>query len=208
MGPGPISRVEDRILAVCRERLGQTVRAIESLPGRWDQDMLRRALRMVPGVYVGFLGGKADEDRMEPEIAARYNVYAVTGHASGELARRRGDPVAIGAYEILERVIPGLHNLTIDGIGTMELRGIENIYSGKLDNQGVAVYGAAFEIPLTFEPPVLPEDLSDFITFDAQYDVEPHHDREQHEKWVEEPPDYSASQPEAHDTVTLPHDEE
>jgi len=38
--------------------------------------------------------------------------------------------------------------------------------------------------------------LADFLTFSAQYDIPPHVTAAQHAKWLQEPPDYSASRPE------------
>lgn len=46
--------------------------------------------------------------------------------------------------------------------------------------------------------------LDDFVTFRADYDIDPHQPQAEHVKWAEEPPDYTTSAPELTDTTTLP----
>lgn len=45
--------------------------------------------------------------------------------------------------------------------------------------------------------------LDDFRTFHADYDIPPHETAAEHQKWVQEPADYSTSQPELQDTLTI-----
>src|SRR5574341_1572838 len=144
-----IKNVEDKII----ERITQAltvggalkVRQVDSLPGDWDADMLKRLLRRTPGVFVAFMGGQVNASH-SAQLKAQWAVVAITGHASGEAARRRGDAQQIGAYEILEVVVPKLHGFKIDDEGTLKILDIANLYRGELDKQGVTAYAARFEI--------------------------------------------------------------
>ena len=174
-----LKNVEDAIVAEIRTALtvgGQlVVRQVDSLPGDWDAEMLKRLLRLVPGVFVAFIGGPAGAASGETAaINARWSVIAATGHASGEAARRRGDSQQVGAYELIERLLPKLHGHTIADEGTLKLIDVQNLYTGEIDKQGLAVYAATFELPNMAMPSTLDEaTLTPFATFDAKYDFAP-----------------------------------
>lgn len=46
--------------------------------------------------------------------------------------------------------------------------------------------------------------LDDFSTFRADFDIDPHQPKAEHDKWLQEPADYSDSRPELTDSVNLP----
>lgn len=171
-----IKTVEDGIIERVREVLmvpGQEkLRQVDSLPGDWDADMLKRLLRLMPGVFVAFAGGAAVAGNTA-KFKAQFAVLALTSHANGEAARRRGDNQQIGAYEILEVMVPKLHGLKIEGEGTLTVAGIENLYNGELDKQGVAAYAARFEILLSMPASLDLSALDAFTTFSAEYDLAP-----------------------------------
>jgi phage gp37-like protein len=197
-----IGQAEDAILAKVQAILGATVRAVESIPASWTEETLRKAIRLAPGVFVAFAGGRVAKSA-GTVLDSQWIVHAVTAHASGEAARRRGDGTRIGAYEILAKVLPALDGYVIPGVGTLSLERVDNMYSGTLDSQGVMVYGATFSLPIGFDVANAP-DISPFETFHADYDVEPHQAAAEHTKWLQEPPNHTTSLPEAQDQVTLP----
>ncbi|PWG62857.1 phage protein Gp37 [Spiribacter halobius] len=166
-----LAEVEDAIIARCQTVVGQYVKSIEDLPGRWDERTLRAALRRVPGIYVAWSSARAEGNANQPRASARYVVYVVTGHASGERERRRGNSRQVGAYELLERVVPGVHGLTVDGVGTLALESIDNLYSDRFDKEGVVVYGAAYRLAMTFPPPLDVNTLDAFTTYHATHQV-------------------------------------
>lgn len=87
------------------------VRGVQTLPGDWDDEMLKRFLRAVPGVFLAFAGGAAaPAGAQEARLQSRWVVYVVTGHPN-ELARRQGDAQQLGAYQLLALVLPFLHVL-------------------------------------------------------------------------------------------------
>jgi phage gp37-like protein len=197
-----ILAVEDALVTRIKAVLGNKVKGVESLPGDWDDDMLRRLLRLVPGVFVAFAGGGAkNAGSNAADIESQWIVYVVTGHASGEAARRRGDALQAGAYELAELLVPALHLFAIAGVGTMVFSRLENLYTGMVDRQGLSVYAITFQLPMCFSADLDLSALDDFETFDAQYDVPPL-TTDEHQKWLDG--DYATSNPDAHDAVTLP----
>jgi phage gp37-like protein len=171
-----IKNVEDKIIEQLTAALtvgGQLkVRQVDSLPGDWDADMLRRLLRMAPAAFVAFMGGPVTAAH-SARLDAQWAVIVVTGHASGEAARRRGDSQEIGAYEILERIVPKLHGFKIEDEGTLNISEISNLYSGTLDKQGVAVYAARFRLLMAMPADLDLTAIDAFVTFDAKYDLAP-----------------------------------
>lgn len=166
-----LADVEDAIIARCQQVVGQSVRTVEDLPGRWDEQTLRSAMRQAPGVYVSWSGGRGEGNASQPRAALRYAIYFVTSHASGERARRRGDSREVGAYELIERVVPAVHGLTVDGVGTLALESVDNLYSSRLEQQGVMVYGASYRLAATFPAPLDVNTLDAFTTYHATHQV-------------------------------------
>lgn len=176
-----LAKVEDAMIERCQLLVGKQVKAIEDLPGNWDDATLKAARRKVPGIYIAWSGGAAVAGRLAG-INSRYAVYVVTGQASGERARRRGNGREVGAYEILERVVPGLHGLTVDGVGTLQLERVDNLYSDRVDEQGLVIYGAVFGLAKMMFPAALDAStLADFATFHANHQMPAGPDTETHQ---------------------------
>lgn len=198
-----IIAIEDALIDKIKTALGSHVKGVESLPGDWDDEMLKRLLRYVPGVYVAFAGGPrlGAAGAAEATIDGKWLVYLSTGHASGEAARRRGDGQQVGAYELIAILAPLLDGLTVSDVGSFSLIDVSNLYTGSIDRQGVAIYALTLSIPMTFS--LAPGGtLTPFETFHAQYDVPPHVSDAEHRKWLTG--DYSQTRPKAQDTVSLP----
>ncbi|WP_312929106.1 phage protein Gp37 [Stutzerimonas nitrititolerans] len=175
-----LAEVEDAIIERCERLVGNHVKTIEDLPGNWDEATLKAAKRKVPGIYIAWSGGAATKGG-RAAIDSRYAVYIVTGQASGERARRRGNNREVGAYEILERVVPGLHGLAVAGVGTLQLERVDNLYSDRADQQGIVIYGAAFALAKMMFPAALDaSELADFAIFHANHQVPDGPDTETH----------------------------
>lgn len=175
-----LAKVEDAMIERCRELVGDRLKAIEDLPGNWDDATFEAARRNVPGIYIAWSGGAAVSSG-RAGINSRYAVYVVTGQASGERARRRGNDRSIGAYEILERVVPGLHGLSIGDVGPLRLERVDNLYSDQNDKKGVVVYGAVFAIDKMMFPAAKDaSSLADFEIFHTTSKVPDGPDTEGH----------------------------
>ena len=198
-----ILAIEDALIEVAKATLGNKVKAVESLPGPWDEETLKRALRLVPGIYVLFAGCAPDRPGGETTIPKwTWVVYVATGHASGEAARRRGDSQQVGAYELLEVLVPRLHGHTVPGHGTLALVRIENLFRADAERQGVTVYAVTLEMVMGFWLEADPATLDPFETFHGYVDIPPHETPPEHRKWLAG--DQAESRPEAEDNVSLP----
>ena len=173
------AEIEDAMIARCRKVVGEHVKTIEDLPGNWDEATLKAARRSVPGIYIAWSGGPANPGS-RAAMTGRYAVYVVTGQASGERERRRGSNRQVGAYEILERIVPALNGLKVEEIGSLLLERVDNLYSDRADQQGVVIYGAVFTIKLTFPAPLDASSLANFETFHVNSKVPDGPDTETH----------------------------
>lgn len=172
---------------------------VDSLPGNWDDQMLREFLASPPALLTSFDGGTVG-DAGSAIVKSKWIVYVVTAHASGQAARRRGDALQAGAYELLELVVvPALHCLVIEDVGTLMLESIENVWTGQVERQGLAVYAAVFALQMDLTAKPAESELTPFETFFAQYDVPPHESDAQHRRWLVA--DYGTSTPDAKDDV-------
>lgn len=196
-----ILAAEDSILTQLRALVQGRVRTVETLPGDWDDDMLKRFLGSVPGVWVAFAGGPAKPAGAGTlSLASRWVVYVATGHPSEE-ARRRGDAMQLGAYALLELLLPNLHGMSVASVGTLAVTDVANLYSGQIERQALTVYAVTLALEMQLDLPA-DELLAPFETFVAQYDIPPH-TPEQHTAWLAET--YPPGQvPDARDSVPLP----
>lgn len=167
-----IATAEDAIVAAAKTALGfpaaAVVRAVETLPGGWTLDMLTRALQMAPSVYVAFTGG-AQQSSLG-YVHGRFALFAVTKGAREE-ERRRGNPRVIGAYDIVERLATQLDELDVPDIGTLFVRGVENVFRDAMLDLGGTVYALNTELPNMPWPAKDVSTLAPFITFDGSHSM-------------------------------------
>jgi phage gp37-like protein len=167
-----IGTTEDNLIALVKAEFGSKLRLVDSLPGDWSDDMLKSLIISAPAVYLAFLGGpKITNSDTIVGIDSRWSFFAITAHASGQKARRRGDSLQIGAYEIISRLIPVVHNHTVPDIGTITLVSIDDLFNGNIDSKGVSLWAALFTMPMYFDPSTNLGSLDDFETFHADWDI-------------------------------------
>lgn len=167
-----IAEAEDAIVAAIESVLGQTVQTVEILPGPWDQDALSMAFRKAPGVWVYWDGGRPGKGGGRiARLEHRFLVYAMTDHASGHRARQRGNSQRIGAYEIIEKVVPTLAGQQLASLGSLMFDGIRVLTSASSQRKGIAVYEMAFIIDAGFPAARDAADLSDFALYTATHQV-------------------------------------
>lgn len=162
-----IETVEQAILAAAESALANTVQVKETLPGGWTLDMMKRALQFAPGVYVTWHGGQPSNS--PKYLNARFSLYVVTKGATDQV-RRSGGPMVIGAYDMVERLIPVVDRLQVESIGHLKLRGVENLFRDALFNLGGTVYGIQLEMPnMPFNSKFDISTLADFETYAADH---------------------------------------
>jgi hypothetical protein len=164
---------------------------VEAIQSSWDTDTIKRMYLGTPGVFLswGVQRSQRSTDNTA-ELIVLWEFDIVTSHEGKESSRRRGDSRAIGAYEIVERLIPLLHGWTVPGEGSLQIETGENKFSAANERNGLTVYGVLFSMPMTMGAvDEEPSDLEPFLRFHADWDQAP-----------------ADGQLEAQDRVTLPQD--
>lgn len=142
-----VRAVEEAISRRARAVLGHAVH-VDVVPGSLDLDaQLGSRLRRLPAVFVAFMGGqqRATNGVM---LDADFVVLVVTGGVA-ETSRRESE--GVGAIPILERLLPALHGHRIDGVGSLVLRSVANLFAPDLDTRGITIYSAAYTVPVPME---------------------------------------------------------
>lgn len=190
-----IAAIESALLAAIEARLGSTITKSESIGGAWSFDALSRALQFAPGVYVAFLGGKVGS--VPGYLDTTFAVYCVSkGPIDGQ--RRAGNARVIGAYDMLERLLPVLDGLRIEDLGSVSLESVDNLFTEAMFELGGTVYGIRLSVPsMPLPDPVDLDDLDNFERFEMQMDIKPKNSLAEIAKWLHEPADHSTSAPEA-----------
>lgn len=181
-----IGALEDAIIAQLQVAFANRVREVDHKPAKFDAEELLRILSQAPAIYVAFLGFQRTE-RPPGSVRATYGAYMVAANASGERARRRGDPATIGAYEMAVLAAATLERWVPPGAaGPVEVQSCENLYAAAFEKAGRTVYGLVCDVPMQIQdawgvpqidagdatgaPPVT---LDNFITFHADQDIPP-----------------------------------
>lgn len=153
-----IGRVEDAIIkAVTAATVIDGVpllKTVESVPHNFDFAEATVRLRLAPAVYVSFLGGPATEETTAA-IDAEWALYFLMQNPAGEKGRRRGED---GAYQLLRLVVPAIHGLVVEDVGSLSLGAVNNLFNEQLDRAGLSLYAASFRLPMLF-PPLEPKDI-------------------------------------------------
>lgn len=162
-----LTTIEEQLLQLARDALGNSVQQIESIGGGWTADNLQRALQFAPGVYVAF--SHANRGQMNGYLDANFKVYVVSKGANDKV-RRRGTARVIGAYDMLARLAYRYAGHRLTDISTLRLNGIENLFQEALFDIGGSVYAISLTVPsISFEAEAEFDSLDDFIVFDAEY---------------------------------------
>ncbi|MCA3359206.1 MAG: DUF1834 family protein [Roseomonas sp.] len=169
-----IGALEDAIICRLREAFDGRVKEVDHKPAKFDAEELLRILNQAPAIYVAFLGWQRVE-RPPGSVRATFGAYIVAANASGEVARRRGDQVTIGAYEMAILTAATLERWLPEGAaGPMEVQSCENLYATAFEKAGRTVYGLVCDVPVQIQDDWSQAlTLDDFITFHGDVDIPP-----------------------------------
>lgn len=166
-----IAQTEKALRDAINATLGNTLRRVDSLGGGWTLANLKRALQFSPGCYVTFQGATAG--RVQDALDLRFSVYVVTKGAT-DPNRRQGNKRIIGAYDIINRLLPVLNGLPVPTIGELQSQGIDNLFREAMFDLGGTVYAIQLTLPnVLFTYQADANGLDDFLVFDATYDIAP-----------------------------------
>jgi phage gp37-like protein len=197
--------IETGLVALIKNSpLGERLKQVDSLPDLEGDSLIGRFVSAAPAIYVAMGSFQVKRGMAAP----KYGIACVAKNSRSQQAARHGDGVTIGLQEMLEAVMALLDGASVsygdDTVG-FEVASCDLIASEALYQKGV--YAGVVQLLPTADvqlPPFLDESaLADFKTFHSDFDVDPHQASTEHDKWLQEPADFSTSAPELSDTTIL-----
>ncbi|MBL4906961.1 MAG: DUF1834 family protein [Sneathiella sp.] len=157
-----------RVKSVFNVNSKSLLRTVDSLPGEFDAKSVSLLALQAPAVYLLWTGGEGDGSSF-PSINSHWSFYILTGHHGGHAQRQQGTTQQIGAYEIIQRLIPALHHYDISDVGTLVFEQAENLFTKELFDQGITAYKASFLLPMPLPPITDPGLLGDLETYHSDW---------------------------------------
>lgn len=186
------------IAAVKGSPIAANLRDVAAMPDGDGDTLVKRFAAIAPAVYV--VAGAVNF--IDCRAKVKFDLICMARNARGNDAARRGDGQTIGLYQILDALAAHLDShRTASTI--WNVASIDFAKAAIWMNNGLSVAS----LRLTAEVMQTPLDesiLGDFVTFHADYDIDPFQPHTEHVKWAAEPPDLTVSAPELTETITLP----
>ena len=184
--------------------LGRRLRQVDSLPDLDAESLVNRFTTDAPAVYIA-MGSFPVRNR---QARPKFGVACVARNSRSQHAARHGDGIQIGLSEMLEAVMTLIDGATVsfdDGQSAVSFEVVhcDMVNSEELYKKGVYVGVVQLQTTADVALPALLDDLAEFKTFHADFDIDPHQSAAEHSKWLQEPSDHSSSAPELSDTVIL-----
>ncbi len=148
--------------------LGDLSVKVRAHAGRMDskEELLRIAMS-APCVLIACLGFPRNTLQSgQPRAGARWGAYVITRGAVDE----KRDAAALAIVEVLLANIMG-NRWGVAGAGNPDGLRAENLYSAKIDNQGVAMWAVTWTQDIDLSPLVDPETLDAFETLNSEIDM-------------------------------------
>jgi hypothetical protein len=195
-----LAEIETGLVALVRQSpLGPRLRAVDALPDLSGESLIGRFSTDAPAIYVS-LGAVSVQDGA---LQIDCGVACVARNARGPKSARHGDTETLGLLPMLDAALAVLDGARVGGGTPFYATGIDLLHDDMLYQRGVHVGVLrlrATDIPIES----LDESaLADFVTFHADYDIDPHDAAFDHDKWLQEPPDHSTSAPDLSDQLNL-----
>jgi hypothetical protein len=179
------------------------LRTMESLPKLTGKELLQKYLVDAPALYVvpGRFSVKDDDVTLE------FTVAGVIRNVAGQAQARKGDGIDIGCDHLMILATRALHNQHL-GQCSWSLVSGEMVDDEVFEQAGIS----AIELKFVGTPIPLPEDygeeqiheLADFTRFHADIDLPPTAGAIEYASWMQTPPDFSTSRPDAQLDIQLP----
>lgn len=195
-----LSELETELIAAIKaSSIAANLRDVAAMPDGDGNTLIKRFLAIAPGAFV-----VAGPVQFTDDLAiVSFDVVCVARNARGKDAARHGDGQTIGLYQMLDSLAAFFDSYpTLSTV--WNAKGIAFSKANIWMDNGVSVGSLQLSAKLT-RPNVLNDvALNDFVTFHADYDIDPFQSHPEHVKWTAEPPDLTTSAPELTDTITLP----
>lgn len=196
-----LAEIEDALVAAIKQSaIANKLKQIDTLPDQDGDTLVNKFASDAPAVYVS---PAAVLNISSGIVTLGFSVVCAVKNAAGHAASRKGDGKAIGVYQIAE-FISGLLDGCVAADVPVYVTGINLVNSEVLYKNGLYVAVVTVTGQATIPSIIDFAALDDFETFSAQYDLPPHVNATEHNKWLQEPANYSTSKPELADQLTLP----
>lgn len=196
-----LAEIENEVLAVVRaDKLAKFLADIDSLPVLDGENLVKRFAAKPPGVFFVM----ADFPVADRAATLKGALVCVARNAVGHNAAKKGDSKTIGLYQIMDRVMSIFEGRSTDS-ATWKVTGGDLMQQDAMFKAGIYVGVIRIETlaPVEIDPFIDLDALDDFQTFHADYDLVPHAGREEHSKWLQEPPNHNSSKPDLTDVVQV-----
>lgn len=198
-----LAELETGLVALIKaSSLASRLRQVDTLPDLDGDSLVGRFISDAPAVYVALASFPVKHGYAQ----IRFGVACLARNSRGQQDARHGDGVVIGLHQMLDAVMSLLDGATVTAGDTgvaFEVVSCDLVASEALYQKGVYAGVVHIQSSSEVQLPGLLSDLSDFKTFHADYDIEPHETAAEHAKWLKEPVDHSTSAPELTDQLTL-----
>ncbi|WP_208508374.1 hypothetical protein [Variovorax paradoxus] len=197
-----LARQEDALIAALKGHrdIKDRVRNVSSLPEVPSDELIEKYRLEAPALYV--IPGRFEirDGLMYPH----FSVAAVASNVAGQAQGRKGDGIDLGVDQLMVLALRAIHEHRIADCTWLCTRGEmvddDLFFSSGLTAMEIVFEGSGMEMPVDWGQ----DELDDFLHFHAEIDIEPHESKAVHEKWLEEPPDFSTTRPDADLDVQLP----
>lgn len=179
--------------------ISQKVREVARLPQLDVEQLLQRYAQDAPAFYLLPGSFRTEDDGMVLTMP----IAGVVRNVGGAERAFAGDGIDLGLDHLLTLAIRALHWHRIAGVDWRVVRG-EIVDDPIFDKAGVAAIELTLEsslLALDADWPI--EDLASFRTFHADVDLAPLAGELEYQSWLQEPPAYPTSRPDATVDVSL-----
>lgn len=195
-----LAELETELIAALRAApFAPNLRGIDALPDLTPA-IAQRIATTAPAVYV--IAG----DVVHGEVTqVSFDLLCFARNAASDKAARLGDTTVMGLYPLMDAVA-----FYFDSLPTASA--IWAVSKSKLLRQSAWAAMGLSPAVVSVSTRILPDKISldanpdafaQFVTFHADYDLDPFSSAAEHGKWLQEPGDFSTSKPDLSDTTTL-----
>jgi len=197
-----LGRNENALLQATREHrdIKRLVRTVDTLPKLIGEALLKKYVADAPALYL--VPGRFEV--RDTGLVLTFTVAAVVRNVAGQAQARKGDGVDIGVDQLMLLATRALHEHRI-GDATWFLRRGEMVDDEIFEAAGITALEMLFESSLIeMDSNWALEELDDFKSFHGDVDLGGKAGSDEHAKWLNSPPDFSTSNPDAQLDVQLP----
>lgn len=157
-----LDRAEAAIKQAIEDALARTVKQVESHPGHWGAATIKHMVANAPCVFIGFSAGSYQNNGGD-QLKAQWHVYLVGQALNGQNSR------SIGVYQMLQRLLPALHELDINEADALRFERVKNLFSFAEAKKGVSCYEMVFSVPMHWPDLQNESDLDDWLRYNADH---------------------------------------